>query len=150
MSALLALILAITPAGQSHNGGCAGGAVIFFERGSDRLEPYAMGRLSGYAEASRRRLADSEIYIESGGDGALARFNAALSRSRSEAIRSFLIARHFPADRIHIEIQANYGTRAPPNNEDMAFLDLIGHVYELVSEEEYARLFPPGVIVECF
>lgn len=150
MSALLGLLLAMMSVDQSSDGGCAGGAIVFFEPGSDGLAPNAIERLTGYADASRRQNADSDIYIESGGDGTLATFNPALSRRRSEAIRSFLLAHHFPANRVHVQVQQSYGTRAPYDTDDATIMNRIGHVYELVSREEYGRLYPPGMIMECF
>lgn len=149
MSGLLALLLAMTPAINSPGHGCAGGAVIFFERGSERLTPYAMASLANYAEASRRQHADSQIYIESGGGGHGQSFDRALSRRRSEQVNAFLIARGLRADRIHVEIGELYD-RAEPGQSGEPYEYLIGHVYELVSQEEYRRLYPPGLIVECF
>jgi hypothetical protein len=150
MPPLLALLLAMTPAINSTDHDCAGGAVIFFAPGSDRLGPYEMGRLASYADGSRRQNADSQIYIESGGSGGGAAFDRSLSRRRSEQIWAFLVARGLRPDRIHIEVSELYaGLPAEANSPD-PYEYRIGHVYELVSREEYRRLYPPDMVVECF
>jgi len=124
--------------------------MIFFEHGSDRLTPAAMARLGGYADASRRQNADSQIYIESGGGGGGRAFDRALSRRRSEQINALLMAHGLRPDRIHIEVGELYGEATPDQAGAEPYEYLIGHVYELVSREEYGRLYPPGLIVECF
>jgi hypothetical protein len=108
-----------------------------------------MTQLAGFAEGSRRQNADSQIYIESGGGGEGPRFDRALSQRRSERIRAFLVAHGLRADRIHIEIGEIY-SRAAPGQSGPPYEYVIGHVYEMVTRDEYRRLYPPGLVVECF
>lgn len=144
-----ALALAAQSPMNSSNHDCAGGAVVFFEPGSDRFDRFATERLLYYADYSQQQNADSQIYIESGGGGATSAFDESLSRRRSERIRAFLLVRGIPANRIHIQVRQLYG-RDATTTPDESYTLRIGHVYEMVSREEYRRLYPPNLIVECF
>ena len=125
--------------------------MIFFERGSDRIEDPAGPMLDSFARYSLAQGADSIILIESGGDGTLSGFNPRLSRRRSQAIRAFLVAHGMSRRRIRIAVQENYGVRPLEGTAGDQVDARIGHVEELVTREEYRRLYPePGIVVECF
>lgn len=139
---------AVTSASPRHE--CAGGAFIFFEPGSDRIDPPAADRLEGFVATSRRLNAESDIKIESGGDGFGAAFDPALSRRRSEAVRDFLLARGFAGARIRIAVEEEISHSDLGGHEESSFYRRLGWVAELVSRQEYLRHFPAGLVVECF
>lgn len=106
--------------------------------------------LEGFARYSLAQAADSMILIESGGDGSQSGFNPEISRRRSEAIRAFLVARGISGNRIRIAVREAYGNDPPEGADWDALAARVGHVQERVTREEYQRLYPRGLVVECF
>lgn len=151
---LAALLLAAVPsaaeAPETPRNSCAGGRFIFFEPGSDRIDPAAAERLEAFAAGSRQLNASSDIKVESGGDGFGPAFDAALSGRRSDAIRAFLLARGLARDRIRIAFREEISRDEMGEDGSLAFYGRIGWVAELVTRQEYLRHFPADLFVECF
>ena len=148
---MLAALLAMLGAGQSpvHSPDyrCAGGAMIFFERGSARIGTEAANRLAGFVSGSRREGVVGVVNIESGGDGYGRRFDAGLSRRRSDAIRALLARLGHRSTGTTVTVGEDL-RRTSGTGDD--YQTLMGWVAQRLPLEEYRRRYPPGLIVECF
>jgi hypothetical protein len=126
---------------------CAGGAMIFFERGSAQINTEGANRLASFVAGSRAEGIIGMVNIESGGDGYGSRFNASLSRRRSEAIRTLLAYLRHRARSTNVVVGEDL-RRSSETEDD--YQTLMGWVAQLLPREEYDRRFPAGLIVECF
>lgn len=126
---------------------CNGGAQIFFEAGSADINAYGAQRLESFVSYWHERGPPGFVRIESGGDGVGDAFNRDLSRRRSEAIRTFLAARGHLTRETAVAVGEEFGR--PGDFEEHGF-QRMGWVAQRIPREDYERLYPPNLIVECF
>lgn len=123
----------------------AGGASVIFAPASDRLEAAAEARLRAFARASRAFRSVAILHIDSAGDGQGDAFDRSLAWRCSDAIRRLLTGQGYRQFMIRV--------RAPGPNARTSDVDgdllRIGHVSQILSNENYAR-FLPGRNLECF
>lgn len=147
---ILPVFLAVAGAAQTPVGDenlrCAGGAMIFFQRGSAQIDTASANRLSALVNQSRSLGIVGLERIELGGDGSGNRFDAALSRRRSEAIRALLARLGDRSQETIIAVAEELG-QADPGADDYQFVG--GWVAVRLPSQEYERIFPRELIGEC-
>ena len=133
---------------ESPNLACAGGVQIFFEQGSDRIDTKSTEYLNGFSSFWRGAEPAGLLRIEAGGDGTGTSFDADLARRRAAAVRAYLLEAGFRAKNILVLV--GDGLTTSQTSEEMKFLFHMGWVSRFISKDEYARLYPKGLILECF
>ena len=148
---LAAAALAQSPQGdpmEAPNLACAGGVQIFFEQGSDRIDAKWTKYLDGFASFWRGAEPAGLLRIEAGGDGTGTQFDADLAGRRAAAIRAHLIEAGFREESILVLV--GDGLTTSQSSEEMEFLLHMGWVSRFISKDDYARIYPKGLILECF
>jgi hypothetical protein len=128
---------------------CAGGAHIFFEVGSDKIDEENAERLDGFATYWRGATPPGILQIESGGDGMGTAFDSELSLRRSSTIKAFLVGRGHRPENI-VVLSGEVYDHPKESGELRLAIQRIGSIVRLISREDYARLYPPDLILECF
>lgn len=140
------LLAAQTPV-ESPDLRCHGGVRIFFDAGSAEIDQYGAQRLEEFVSNWLEHGPAGFVRIEAGGDGTGDAFDRELSRRRSEAIRAFLASRSHSAREIVVAVGEYFGRLGDPLEDGF---QRMGWVVQRIPTDEYTRLYPPGLIVECF
>lgn len=133
---------------ESPNLACAGGVQIFFEQGSDRINVSWAEYLNGFSAFWRGAEPAGLLRIEAGGDGTGTQFDAELAGRRAAAIRAHLMEAGFREENILVLV--GDGLTTSQSSDEMNFLFHMGWVSRFISRDEYARIYPKGLILECF